>query len=207
MRKMSRRNTCRTKMKSLFLFMLLSMANLCSAAVVTVSLTWSGNLSSYNLQEGSIVQIVAYDHRDASKPPSTAAGNFEEISPNIYNPETFSDEHFMVYETYIAGNSINVSFNMSGFTRIYIRVFEQTSFEEESLSNWGLSSIRNIPQNGHPWSTAWANVSAGRENTFSTGVYFEVIPEPTTLWLALFGAVCIILRHERRILLFLRRRD
>ena len=117
------------------------------ALVVTVDLGWGYNatsdtdLSDYNLQEGSIVQVIMYNSANASPPGSQASDNFEVIgnysgtgiaaepypgtepanvpgSPTAYNPETAPDGHVIAYTTHI-GPAIGGNANGYDWYNIY----------------------------------------------------------------------------------------
>ncbi len=117
--------------------------------VVTVDLGWGYNamantdLADYNLQEGSIVQVIMYDSSDmsASAPGPDASDNFDiygdypgagiaaEPYPgtepsNIpgdtttYRPDTAPDGHVIAYTTHI-GSAINPNANGYDWYNIY----------------------------------------------------------------------------------------
>jgi hypothetical protein len=50
----------------------------CMGAIVTIDLVW-GFSPNYNIQEGSIVQVVAYRTGQGSNPSGGAANNFDEM--------------------------------------------------------------------------------------------------------------------------------
>lgn len=117
------------------------------ALVVTVDLGWGYNatantdLADYNLQEGSIVQVIMYNSATASPPGSQASDNFEVIgtypgagiaaepypgtepsnipgSPVAYNPNTAPDDHVIAYTTQI-GPAIGGNANGYNWYNIY----------------------------------------------------------------------------------------
>ena len=161
----------------------------CYGFIVTVDLIWNNPLSTYNLQEGSIVQIIAYDHRDASRPSNGAINNFNEIENNVFDSSTTPFNHDIVATSTLDDQTFHISFYLTDsiYTRIYVRIIESID-SDDTLSYWGLTSVHNIPQNGHPWSTVWRNEYAEEQDTFAgTNDYFEVIPEPMTIVLVLTG--------------------
>ena len=198
------------------------------ALLVTVDLGWGfgggDSLSNYNLQEGSIVQVIMFNSANALDPGSDADDNFPSDSaygmydgpdlssapyttdhfptdPNVYDPETTPEGHTIAYTTHI-GEAVDgwwhiyAQFEILGtYDRLYIRVFGATDFP-----------------NGHIFASYWgiSDVRYGT-NIIDTWYvdpivnvdapnanYFEVIPEPSSMALFLLGGVGLCSRFRLR---------
>ena len=179
-----------------FVFLLLT-AIQSFGMVVEVTFVWNRDLSNYNLQEGSIIQVVGYTRPDSS--PPTSGDSFVEVEPGVYDPESVPVGHEILYETAI-GEDIDpgkkyeffTSFiTESLFNRVYIRIFEVAGFSEEvQLSYWGLSPSGIVP-GGTVYANTWNNLSANQSGAFAE--YFEVIPEPSAFGLVILGFVTMAL--------------
>ncbi len=198
------------------------------ALLVTVDLGWGygggHNLSEYNLQQGSIVQVIMYEETiDVLPPGPGASDNFVADSygtyggagipaqPNppgaiptdlsVYNPYATPEGHTIAYTTQIGAAvdgwwQIYAQFEILGtYDRLYIRVFGATDFPS-----------------GNVWASYWG-ISAVAEGTniidtwyvdpivnvvASNANYFEVIPEPTSMALFLLGGAGLWTRVHRR---------
>ena len=159
-----------------------------SALVITIDLAW--NMSpSYHIQEGSIVQVVAYRTGQGGNPRPGADNNFdvtgEYLGESIYDAYTTPNNHDIVYETTVNANLNNYfvleQFDLIGnYNRVYIRMFSATDLpdDELNLSYWGMTPIRNF--NNKPITIHYDNFNGiVNENYFGTP-YFEVIPEVPT---------------------------
>jgi len=194
------------------------------ALVVTVDLGWgypSGHtLSEYNLQEGSIVQVVMYNSATASPPGTATDDNFDIYSDmgtntipaqpstnttptdtTIYFPETTPAGHVIAYTTQIGPAvdgwwNIYAQFEILGtYDSLYIRVFGATDFPEgEAVSTyWGLSGVQTGTNIIDTWYVPYI------DNTSATNLaYFEVIPEPGSLALFMTGGAGLWIAHRRR---------
>jgi len=186
----------------LLCFFLLSIKSF--GLIVTLNLTWGSNISSYHLQEGSIVQVLAYTRNNASPPTQNAQDNFEQTGTEnnlpVYDPNTTPNNHDILYQTQIQQGEdkhhniiyyISEQFTtISTADRIYVRIFESTDLNQNNtyLSHWGLSSVRTIPNSGFI-TLQFKNINANHQNQFG----FEVIPEPKTINLLLFSFLFIFL--------------
>jgi len=117
------------------------------ALVVTIDLGWGWNATSdtdlldYNLQEGSIVQVIMYDSANASAPGTEAVNNFDSYGdyggpdlfaapytsgaenvpdvPGLYDPESVAPAgHVLAYSTTI-GSAISPNANGYNWYNIY----------------------------------------------------------------------------------------
>jgi len=171
-----------------------------SALIVTIDLAW-GLYPDYNVQEGSIVQIVAYRTGQGSNLQPGADNNFdvtgEYLNESVFDAYTTPNNHNIVYETTVNAN-LNRYFVLEQFellenyNRIYVRIFDATSLSdnEVTLSYWGLTTVNNIPQNGRPVTIYYNNFSGVTNQNYFGTPYFEVIPEVPTGNLI---AICLIL--------------
>lgn len=186
------------------------------ALVVTVDLGWgwdataNTDLSDYNLQEGSIVQIILYDSAMALPPGTEADDNFDIFSagtPTVYDPITAPDGHVIAYTTQI-GSPINPNANgydwyniyaqfeiLGTYDSLYVRIFGMTNFPDgvAAESYWGLSEV----QTGTNIVGTWY-VGPLDEITPTNLAYFEVIPEPGSLALLALGGTGLWFGHRRR---------
>lgn len=171
-----------------------------SALIVTINLTW-GLSPNYNVQEGSIVQVVAYRTGQGSNPVGGGANNFditgEYLNESVFDAYTTPENHNIVYETTVNANINNYfvyeQFELlSNYNRIYIRIFESTSLQgdEVTLSHWGLTPVNTLPQNGRPTTVYYNNFNRVTNQNYFGTPYFEVIPEVPTGNLI---AICLIL--------------
>lgn len=167
----------------------LCLAVQCQAYVITINLSWAIN-DRYNIQEGSIVQLIAYNSADSLPPPSTAIGNFEEEAAGIYNADTAPENHDIIYQTAVlnTGNKYQVFeiYELLGdYTSVYVRIFEANELNS-GLSYWGIVGPKDIPKSG--------KVTIGANNyTLASQNYFEVIPEPSTINLVCLAVVLFII--------------
>jgi len=177
--------------------------------------------SGYNLQVGSIVQVILYD--SATYPDDTfqageADDNFGIMgeSPtnpdglpdaNIYDPESAPAGHVIAYTTQIGpavgGNyygqnwfNIYASFQILGtYDSMYIRVFETTQFGDGVVesSYWGISAVLVSGAVLQTWFAVYDDTAAPNLN------YFEVIPEPGTFSLLTAGGIGLWAARRRRL--------
>lgn len=201
------------------------------ALVVTIDIGWGYNYGTpgqsvdlaaeYNLQVGSIVQVIMYDSTQAGPPGATAAANFEYFNwaytgqgiPS--QPYTSGSQHVpddstvYKYDTTPVGHDIVATFAIKqaptlddqgdvwyhvleqfqvigSYDRLYVRVFGATEFPPMVLvaSYWGLSEVQHYPGTPGVW---YVGPGVIDDIVASNKNYFEVIPEPGTLGLALLG--------------------
>jgi len=175
------------------------------ALLVSVEVTWGypdgisqGDLSTtYNLQVGSIIQIVAYSDAEVMGvpvDPSDPEKNFTPYGNGVYLPNTTPDKHEIVATgsvQLLSGTTNSGIFGMTtwidlpyAYDRLYVRVFEATAFEQgvSNQSHWGISSVSNISDNGFGVALTWF------DDTHADNLdYFELIPEPSTLAFVMSG--------------------
>jgi hypothetical protein len=213
---------CRPAWYGLLLLFLLALP--AQALVVTVDLGWGYNvaggalLSDYNLQLGSIVQVVMYDSSVYSAPGPDADDNFNITGDNpsnpdsladttVYDPESTPTGHLIVYTGNIQaapylddnGNTwwqVYAQFEIIGtYDALYIRVFEATQWSDgtPASSYWGLSDVQYGTNLVGTWYVGPLDeVDAPNQN------YFEVIPEPGTFALFVLGGAGLLAGRFRR---------
>lgn len=170
----------------------------CKGMVVSISLFWSQSLSSYNLQEGSVIQVIGYSRSDADKP--TVGNSFETIEVGGqfgYDPYSTPEGHDILLETSASQAGVYETFTLVGdYDRIYVRFYQVTDLQAEEvyMSYWGLSPVRNRPGGQTTWYVNYNNLRANSSATFATE-YFEVIPEPVTLHFLLAGGLLLLGRY------------
>lgn len=98
----------------------------CNGMVVSISLFWSQSLSSYNLQEGSIIQVIGYSKDDADKP--TVDNSFETIEvggESGYDPYSTPEGHEILLETSASQSGVYETLScwgtMTGYTSDFIK--------------------------------------------------------------------------------------
>ena len=194
------------------------------ALLVTVNLGWSSPLSNYNLQEGSVVQIIMYDSSSTYPDPGDPADNFGNPTgayggddlyaapytsgsqhvpdeTDTYNPLNTPDGHIIAHTTQIgaeAGGFYNVvaQFEVLGtYDRLYIRVFGTTDVYQQGY--WASYwGISDVYTNTGSIYTWFVDPI---DNTAATNKnYFYVIPEPGTMALGLLGWAGLWAGRHRR---------
>ena len=199
------------------------------ALLVTVDLGWGypggGSLDTYNLQEGSIVQVLMFNSANASDPGTGASDNFPgslgvyggpgisaepypgtepanvPTDPNVYSPLVAPAGHTIAYTTQI-GEAVDgwwhiyAQFEILGtYDRLYIRVFGATEFPCGDV----ISSYWGIStvQHGTNIIDTWY-VDPIVNVSAPNANYFEVIPEPSTVALFLLGGTGLWTGVRRR---------
>lgn len=206
----------------LFLWLFASSAQ---ALVVTIDLGWGYNYdgagtsvdlgAEYNLQVGSIVQVIMYDSATYSSTlfqAGEADDNFDLLGYTaggdpVYNPLSTPDGHLIAYTTtiqvapYADGQGdtwyqIYAQFEVIGtYDSLYIRVFGETDFPQSmaEASYWGLSDVQVRTNTFGMWYVPIV------DNTDAPNlIYFEVIPEPGTMGLVVLGGIGLLAESRRR---------
>lgn len=183
-------------MYKLFL-LIVTLAVNANAMIMTLNLSWG---FGRNIQEGSIVQVVAYRTGSGSAPTGGAVNNFEQdgefLGLPYYDAESVVLQNHELIESFsvqenISGYFIFEQFEISYYNRIYLRIFEATNFDNSVESEWGLTRTYIIPQNGKPYTITVRDFELTDTNFFWTGC-FEVIPDGNVLILVSLGFVFLI---------------
>lgn len=185
------------------------------ALLVEVSATWDSSTHG-NVQNGSIVQVVVYNHNTPgvnAPDPDHGSANFTQYgttgssSDPVYLPDTTPDGHQIVSTGHVTQEGNLYKFqtyvdlpNASAYDRIYIRVFETATFPDNGTpvqSWWGISDVEGINAGPGTIGVVWFD-----DVQLSNQDWFEVIPEPGTvglLWSGVFGTgVAGLWRRGRR---------
>lgn len=201
------------------------------ALVVTIDLGWGYNFggagtsvnlgTAYNLQVGSIVQVIMYD--SVANPSVVFQGqeaddNFDIIGYNsggvlpdntAYDPLSTPDGHLIAYTATIQAApstdgqgdtwyQIYAQFEVIGtYDSLYVRVFELTDFAALQLnptaSYWGLSDVQVRTNTFGMWYVPIIDDTPAPNLN-----YFEVIPEPGTMGLLATGGAGLLAGVRRR---------
>lgn len=200
------------------------LASPAQALLVTINLGWGYNqdvggnsLDPYNLQVGSIIQVVMFDSSAYDEPGTDADDNFQILGNNpanpdglpdttVYDPSTTPIGHVIAYSgeiqqaEYLDGNgnvwwNVYVEFTIVGpYDALYLRVFEMTEFPlgGSLASYWGLSDVVYGTNLIGTWPVGIVDeVEAPNQN------YFEVIPEPGVMALMALGGVGLLAGARR----------
>jgi len=164
------------------------------ALVVTIDLGWGWNagantdLNDYNLQEGSIVQVVMYNSADASAPGSEADDNFDiwgnysgadiaaEPYPGtepanvpgdttIYFPETVPNGHTLAYTTEI-GAAINPNANGYDWYNVYEQFEILGTYDSLYIRVFGAADFPEGEVFSSYWGLSGVSVSNGVIDTW-----------------------------------------
>lgn len=176
-------------------------------------------LRAYNLQEGSIIQVIAYNSKDADSPSTSVGTQFEMYgqtsesasaapyasghvpdSSDVYLADTTQKDHTIVYTGSLQnldgwyGLYTQIQIDNYEYDTVYIRVFGATSIEqgEVTASYWGISGTTTLDPTFQFQNWTLENVEATEKN------YFEVIPEPATLGLLGLGGCALAAWRRRR---------
>lgn len=149
--------------------------------------------------------LTAIGHgEDASRYSSSTANDAAYFTSDIPDPyhETVGDQRVVQTTTLDSDLYVDIFLNYDsllseGYTGFYIRVFSATSFPQgQPVSNvvWGASAIYKFQGDVHGGENAYmAGITV-----VSTNATFEVIPEPATTGLFLFGAAALLAHRRRR---------
>jgi len=204
------------------------------ALVVTVDLGWGYNqnaggnsLLPYNLQEGSVVQIIMYDSTQASPPGTDADDNFDIMGdytgPDLssepyttghvpddtttYDPHSAPADHYIVY-TDTVEQAPYLDDNGNTWWQVFAQFEVLGNFDRLYVRVFGTDDIYEERY----WASYWG-LSDVQEGTNLVGTwyvgpldditatqsnYFEVIPEPGTMALLLLGGAGLAAGRRRR---------
>ena len=201
------------------------------ALLVTVDLGWGypggASLADYNLQEGSIVQVIMYNSANASAPGPDASDNFPSdtgygtyggpgisaepypgtepanvpTDSNIYRPEAIPEGHTIAYTTHIGAA-------VDDWWHIYAQFEILGTYDRLYIRVFGATDFPS----GDVWASYWgiSDVQVGTnivdtwyvdpivEVDAPNANYFEVIPEPTSMASFLLGGVGLCAGRLRR---------
>ena len=195
------------------------------ALLVTVNLGWTAPLSNFNLQEGSVIQIIMYDSTGSYPDPADPEANFgspfgtyggdpplyadpfdsgtQHIpeSTAAYDPLGTPEGHIIAYTTSIGANlggwyNTIAQFEVLGtYDRLYIRVFGTTEIGQQGF--WASYwGLSDVYTNTGSVYTWFVDPI---DNVAATNKnYFHVIPEPGTMALSVLGAFGLWIGRRRR---------
>lgn len=199
-----------------------------SALVVTIDLGWGypggGSLSDYNLQEGSIVQVIMFNSATANDPGLLVDDNFEiqgEYTGDPLSAEPYSSGHevtgdYTTYDPYsvvepghVIAYTTHIGPAVDGWWNVYAQFQILGTYDSLYIRVFGATEF---PQGGGVLASYWglSEVQTGTNiiDTWYVGPlddveavhsnYFEVIPEPGTMALFLLGGAGLIGAHRRR---------
>lgn len=217
-------STCRSRLARIAgaaLFCLFAaFAPAAHAMLLELQFHWSNSdLTAYNLQEGSIIQVIAYNSSDAGALVNSAASQFELYgqtseqasaqpypsghipeSSDVYLANSTQSGHEIVYTGSLQnldgwyGLYTQIQIDNEVYDTVYIRVFGATSIEqgEVTASYWGISGTTTLDPTFQFQNWTLEDVTAPNKN------YFEVIPEPATLGLLGLGGFALAAWRRRR---------
>ena len=217
-------STCRSRLARIAgaaLFCLFAaFAPAAHAMLLELQFHWSNSdLTTYNLQEGSIIQVIAYNSSGAGAPVNSAASQFELYgqtseqasaqpytsghipdSSDVYLANSTQVGHEIVYTGSLQnldgwyGLYTQIQIDNEVYDTVYIRVFGATSIEqgEVTASYWGISGTTTLDPTFQFQNWTLEDVNAPNKN------YFEVIPEPATLGLLGLGGFALAAWRRRR---------
>ena len=189
--------------------------------LLTLDLRWTGDLLDYNLQVGSIIQVIGYKGEGgrsedvneqfkwyATSSTTNGAAPYDSTdlshkpdSQDVYLANYTQTGHEILYTGSIQnlgdfyGLYTQITVDSYLYDHVYIRVFGATSIGEGEVtaSYWGVSD----PQSVTP-SYATATYATNNFSAVTNANYFEVIPEPATLGLLGVGGIALAAWRRRR---------
>lgn len=189
-------------MSRIILLFLMLFSTACSGMVVSIDLVWNRDLSNYDLMEGSVIQVVAYNAGAPNPNPNNA---FNEHGMGVYDPYSTPDGHEILHSSSIGADIdpgrryeyVETFVSVMDYDYVYLRIFSSTGFSEEiQLSYWRLGPVRT-PSGGTVYYGV-NNFNPNRSDYFSTATYFEVIPEPSSAALLACGLAAIAFSRAKK---------
>lgn len=189
-------------MSRIILLFLMLFSTACSGMVVSIDLVWNRDLSNYDLMEGSVIQVVAYNAGAETPRPNNS---FDSHGMGVYDPYSTPDGHEILHSSSIGADIdpgrryeyVETFVSVMDYDYVYLRIFSATGFSEEvQLSYWGLGPVRT-PSGGTVYYGA-NNFNPNRSDYFSTATYFEVIPEPSSAALLTCGLAVIAFSRAKK---------
>lgn len=168
------------------------------AYLLAVEVLWGSDYADppYNLNLGSIIQLVAYDSTGTgttSWDHNDPAANFTPYGSDTYIPDTTPDGHQIVgtgslqalteYGPGVYGMTAIIDVP-DAYDTVYVRVFSATGFEQGVVSenvHWGISDPNHVDPTFGTALTWFDDVEAPNVANF------ELIPEPSSLAFLLSG--------------------
>ena len=203
------------------------LATAAQAMLLTLDLRWTGTLLNYNLQEGSIIQVIGIQKEGA-----------EDFNPTV--DFQFGDEHLMPYGTWTgdpigaapytdsghapATNTVWLADNtQTGHEILYTGAVQQNGswyglYTQITVDDWlyntvyirvfGATDIAQGVVTASYWGVSTPHtlqptyhtdtLTLNNFSNVTNANYFEVIPEPATLGLLGLGGVALAAWRRRR---------
>lgn len=212
-----------------FVLFCLFAAPAAQAMLLELHFTWDSTssanlLSSYRLQEGSIIQIIGIQKNSEYDPSSTpqfewygTAANTCPPQPALPTDSDLTDRNVYLADTTPEGTDIvytgaiqnfgttdhpsygfytQFSIDSDVYDSFYIRIFGATNFPQGELfaSYWNVSD----PIDLDPSSFLFQSFETNNMTATNNANYFEVIPEPATLGLLGLGGCALAAWRRRR---------
>lgn len=201
-------------------------ATAAQAMLLTLDLRWNASnaseLLAYNLQPGSIIQVIGYKDGEGEAWSDSPVKQFEQYGTTstqsgaapyastdtshapdtsaVYLADSTQEGHEILYTGAVGnlgswyGLYTQITVDNYLYDRVYIRVFGAKEFKQGEViaSYWGVSPVHT---NAPSYSTDTLSVIDFKAEQAN---YFEVIPEPATVGLLGLGGIALAAWRRRR---------
>lgn len=195
--------------------------------LLTLDLRWTGNLLDYNLQEGSIIQVIGY-HSDTADDPSTSVGTQFGDKYGVWSGEAMSAEPYTTGHTPMGADGTGTDVYLAnhtqeGHTILYTGAIQNLGswyglYTQITVDYYLYNTVyirvfgaKEIPE-GDVVASYWGiggttnlnpnyqtdEMDVRSDVSATTATYFEVIPEPATVGLLGMGGVALAAWRRRR---------